>query len=839
MSFYNGQLNFDHKNSGGRGPRGFPGIGFDLDGDGNYDMENKKLTNVKTPTSNADAATKKYIDDEIGKASTGHTANLGSYLKKDGSVPMTGDLDVGNHKITNVATPTTNTDSANKKYVDDSAALKVDTSQVQSTGDAEAGKLVKYLPDKGIITPKLYVPDQYNDSVILKADDQRFDDIPLHIPNLENYDGNANRRKSSVVVDSVDNTLTGKLILPSGHIIIKDGNNQVVINRADIDKLFGTQGNQNGIIANKCALYDGNGAIFANYYAVKVGSNFVFLRGRNQSAWRSLFIPNLGGGDATMIIDQTNQTINGDKTFSRAITMTQQGSASNHLVTKAYVDNHSTNGNYLKTDGTNSMTGDLNMGNHKIVSVDDPSVDTDVTTKKYVDSKTKINPSHSLKNTFKYVMDDINEISTEYGLTADKIDVLGWSPHSNKKVLYFRATKDGLNNYRYRLGIQMSRASTTANTVAIEQLFTSENYWNKAQIIINGAAIAIESHHTTKFSFTVGNTKYYYTKTIVQLKKIGGVSHYLYYTTHIDNVSPSSAARKPLHALVYGIDSFLSDVDSSVYNLTPFEIGTDDKMKMLIDLDMNNHSIVNVSDPTNNTDAVNKLYSDTISFHGENGFYWDTFPDFYDLLKTSQYNIIHSDPSNPNYSNAHINKINPNLFLGTNRGISDYWENYGLKLSAKTYINFTDTFDQSSSFTFFISFRHDTTKTCELSWMIGSGSNLTKSYPRYKITNNNIEIDGNTAGLHAIRFPSRYQNKKLCLWICYDGSRNLHKMRLVNLSSLDRTFNPPMNFQSTQLEIDFDVYVNKIGFTKQFIDVDSLDFYRIMLEEKRNGSFVV
>ena len=430
MTFYNGLLSDIGSDEGLRGPQGFPGVGFELDADGNYDIENKKLTNVATPTATHDAATKKYIDDEIGKSNSGHTSNLSDYLKKDGSTlltgdlnvggnkivniaepshdhevankkyvddelnavdlsvfmkrdgstPMTSSLNVGNHKITNVAPPTSSLDATTKKYVDDSTALKVNTSRVQTGGDAEAGKLVKYLPDKGIITPKLYVPDQYNDSVILKADGQQYDNISLYIPDLKNYDGNANRRKSSVVVDSVDNTLTGKLILPSGHIIIKDGNNQVVINRADIEKLFGTQGGSNGITTNKCVLYDNNGTIYANNYGTKVGNNFVFLRARNQSAWRSLFIPNLGGGDANIVVDQTNQTINGDKTFSRAITMSQEGSASNHLVTKAYVDNHSTNGNYLKTDGTNSMTGDLNMGNHKIVTVGEPSDESDVAT---------------------------------------------------------------------------------------------------------------------------------------------------------------------------------------------------------------------------------------------------------------------------------------------------------------------------------------------------------------------------------------------------------------------------------------------------------------------------
>ena len=45
----------------GRGAQGAPGVGFSLTADGNYDMVNKKLTNVGTPTSNADAATKKNM----------------------------------------------------------------------------------------------------------------------------------------------------------------------------------------------------------------------------------------------------------------------------------------------------------------------------------------------------------------------------------------------------------------------------------------------------------------------------------------------------------------------------------------------------------------------------------------------------------------------------------------------------------------------------------------------------------------------------------------------------------------------------------------------------------
>ena len=679
MGIFNDNIHNPHSvNTGSiKGPVGPPGNGFKLTRDGNYNIDGKRLTNVGAPIDDEDATTKEYVDDELNS--------------------------------------------------------KVAKTQIMG-GNAEAGKLVKYLPDKGMITPKMYIEDNFGDSVIIKSDDQDFDDVHLHIPNLKNYDGQSGRRKSNIMVNSIDNNMTGKIILPSGNLIMKDGEgsaNQTVLNRADINKIYGSQSGQNGVISDKVALYSSDGTLFSNTFAIKNENDddFVILRCRNSSGWRSLYIPSLGS-NATIIIDQTNQTINGDKTFSKAITMTQEGSANNHLVTKAYVDGHSTNANYLKVDGSNMMTGDLNMNeqkvkntldptdeqdtvnkrylesqltdylkrdgqspmtfdlnmnnfrilnvkdfnpatsslqdvpnikyiqdnfmsssasiltgnlnagnnrifflanpvsstdavnksyvdnsflkkdgsvpmtgnlnldNHKIINLNEPTLNSDASTKKYVDDKTRINPSHSLTNNFKYLMDDINEISTEYGLIADKIDNLSWSPHQNKKVLYFKAVKDGLN-YRYRLGFQMTQASPIANTIAIEQLFSNHDYWNKAEISINGTGIAIESFHTHKFNFST----YYYTKTIIQLKRLTAPAHQLYYTTHIDNVT-SSPMQLQQYLLAYGVNSFISDVDSIVYNIPLYEL-VNGKMQMQVELDMNNKKIINFSLPTN---VVNKNY---------------------------------------------------------------------------------------------------------------------------------------------------------------------------------------------------------------------------------------
>ena len=272
--------------------------------------------------------------------------------------------------------------------------------------------------------------------MILEAEEQDYDDVHLKIPNLKNYDGREGRRKSSIVVDSLDNTLTGTLTAPSGGIKIKDGNNQVVINRADINKIFGSASGQNGIIGNKVALYSSGGTIFSNTFAVKGESNnnFIILRSRNPNGWRSLYIPSLNS-DATFVLDQTNQTINGDKTFSRAITMTQEGSANNHLVTKSYVDlnlkksggvmagpitmnghdliglpdnprygysavnrnyvnaeiakipNAANTSNFLKKDGSVAMTGDLNMNEQRVKNTLDPTDEQDTVNKRYLESQ--------------------------------------------------------------------------------------------------------------------------------------------------------------------------------------------------------------------------------------------------------------------------------------------------------------------------------------------------------------------------------------------------------------------------------------------------------------------
>ena len=111
-------------------------------------MVNKKLKNVGSPTSSADAATKKYVDDNSGGGTSSNLRidsnidmkeryrilNLPTpsdadepatkqyadirFFFRDGGHPMTGDVNMNNHKRKNLPTPTAGDQPSAKSYTD-------------------------------------------------------------------------------------------------------------------------------------------------------------------------------------------------------------------------------------------------------------------------------------------------------------------------------------------------------------------------------------------------------------------------------------------------------------------------------------------------------------------------------------------------------------------------------------------------------------------------------------------------------------------------------------------------------------------------------------------------
>ena len=162
MSYTNGILNHDDSQGLGKiGSRGLPGIGFKLDANNDYDMQNKKLVNVKQGTNNNDVVTKSQLDSEIAKIpsvdttqfvkKTGATMNgdlilqpqpypihgntdkaisyntaRNIFLSKKEGGSMLQSLDMNNHFITNIKDPVNSDHGVNKKYVDNQLVKKLD-----------------------------------------------------------------------------------------------------------------------------------------------------------------------------------------------------------------------------------------------------------------------------------------------------------------------------------------------------------------------------------------------------------------------------------------------------------------------------------------------------------------------------------------------------------------------------------------------------------------------------------------------------------------------------------------------------------------------------------------
>ena len=105
---------------------GPPGVGFLLTEDGDYDMDNKKLTNLKEGTENNHALTKKQVNDLIAaNGGSGDSVEITDYIKKDASTGgFTADLPMNDNKITDLSDGTLLQDAFTVHQLSNTAALK-------------------------------------------------------------------------------------------------------------------------------------------------------------------------------------------------------------------------------------------------------------------------------------------------------------------------------------------------------------------------------------------------------------------------------------------------------------------------------------------------------------------------------------------------------------------------------------------------------------------------------------------------------------------------------------------------------------------------------------------
>ena len=576
-----------------QGVPGPQGIGYKLDANGNFDIENKKLTNVKNGDMNKDVMTKSQIE--------GYVSNKTQYL--DGVLPA---------KVTN-------------------------------------NKAVIYSPSGGIHSNGLYLKDQYGQEVHFYNEDQDDNQIRLYIPNLKNYDSFGGRLKSSLIITSLDQIIEGRKVfhnieVPNPAIDSQACNRAFVLNelskisdnyvRKSGDVMIGSlivpkdnypiQGNLNKVLS-----YETQREIFLSkreggkmLQPIDMNSFSIDnlpLPTANDHACNKVYVDNKVDSKANKSDLNDYMKLNGSKVMTGTLNMNNNritNLPSPHLstepVTKDYVTtvmNHLPS-LFLDRQGKSSMLGNLNMNNHKISNVKTPSNDDESTNKKYVDSqisKANIKPSHTPNNAFKYLMDDVNEWSSEYNIKVLSFSDLAESPHSwDKRVLNITPVKDG-KNYRFRLGLQMFPMKTNETYSLIVELYNRDfKTWGRQETYVEATGIWLKSHNTTKFQHQYGSSgDLYYSKTLIKFKKTSSSAPvFVYYTVHFDdkggdmNTYPSEF-KNQVYILAYGIVGETDHVDSGVYDAhQAYEIEKT-KMKMLVPLDLSNNSIINVGNLSN------------------------------------------------------------------------------------------------------------------------------------------------------------------------------------------------------------------------------------------------
>ena len=806
MSYSNGLLSDQSYKSANKNVQGSPGVGFKLTDTGDYDMQNKKLVNVDEGENNQDAVNKHQLD--VGLQTKSNKTDV---LLLDGTTHMVGDLDLRGNKII----------SPGEIDMDQKLITNLDTNENQDLSAVNMITLknkVEPKADKNYVDFEITKQNALiNNTFVKKTGDQMNGDLILPHDSYP-VQGNTNkaisyetqreiflsRRESFPMQADIDmnNNFIHNIATPtSSHQVTNKGYcDYNFLNRQKGGVLMGPLSmNRNDLTGIPDTPKFGHSAVNKNYVdgeITKIDTTpFVKLDGSRAMTG------NLDMGDHS--IQKVGDPVNSDD-----------------VATKNYVDAEigyiSTP--FLKLNGTRAMTGVLNMNDQKISNLKMPEFDADAASKGYIDNtlaESHLTSSHK-SNEFKY-LNDPNETSSEYNITVDAFTDFNESPHKNKKAFEITLQKDvGTNNYRSRMGFNLYPSPLGTYTIIFEYYFPENT-----NIQLSCQSTTAYVHKQVQKDFTN------YSKLLVQINNNSKTTpDYLFFTIHGTAVVSNPEG----YIIVYGVKDWSDSVDPNIYDdefyVQMFEYKNGD-MQILTNINVNNHKITNLNKGINDTDAVNKLQLDSVSFHTNNQTYREIFNELYDLVETSRFNV------NTNSYGLVILGVKPNLFFQSNRLITNYDRSSGIQLS-NSYINLGDDVDQNSSYTIFISLYFSDDIKIQF-----SDINQNIFYPSFSITYNNsrLRINRSLYLHHHIIIPADFKNKQVMLWVCHNAPSNLYRFAISNHTSFIQSITSPASFKTKILRIIYNNHVKKIGFVKKFININSLDHHRIMLEELREGSF--
>ena len=446
-----------------------------------------------------------------------------------------GDFDLQSKRLTNVAEGTTNSDAVTKHQVDTlKIQLKADSLQVDGSSHMTG--------DLDLRRNKLILPGEIN----------------MNRKLITNLDVDEDNDLSAV------NMITLKKFHPNApaptHEVTKD---------IDLKELFNVVKSKQRTLNELKTHYDS----LVSFEEVK--ENFLFRQeefpmetqlNMNHNSITNLKDPQFGGEAAT-------------KTYVDATSSTIVSSTAASIATK------------LDLSG-GKMLGSIDMNKNKIINLPEPTEKNDAVNMEFLDSKiddlnkkiTKntITATSHPKDEFRYLMEDVDESSSESNIVVTDIVDFQQSPHKiNKKAYALKIDKRSSDNmFLGRIGFNMFKIPEGEYTICVEFFPGKMDGVN-----MNAVSTALNVNRQATKDFVS------YSRSIIHIHKwkISPPEYLmldLKWQGKADDASPGDA-----HLIIYGVKEFQPDVESAVFDF-PFTI-ENGVMVMETDLDLNGKRLLN------------------------------------------------------------------------------------------------------------------------------------------------------------------------------------------------------------------------------------------------------
>ena len=528
------------------------------------DMKNEKISNLAEGTDNSDAITKHQL--ETGLAPKADKTELANCLKKDGSIALTNNLDLGNNKIVNVKEATSGTDAVNFTQLNNELFKYLHKSGGDMTGDIRMNNNRIYgignVENDTSAVNRKYVNDELDKKLDKNEDFSMGNNKITSLRNPDDSNELVNKSYVDQKVSQAGGSVDLTPYLKRDGTVSVTGNLNMSLNKIiDCGQPTGTRD-----VTNK--------AYVDSEVGKKPDINQVILRDGSNTMTSNLDMNN------QRIINLGNATHNQD-----AITLKQVN------------------------DGIATVSTENN---------------------KYTDqqiAKSHISTHTNRKNVLSYAMDD-GEFTEDAGIQDVNLIDFDDMPHKmNKKAfsMKVRRTTDGSNEYKGRFDFNLFKMyrdnKSDKYTVCVETYFQKSPFYGyefeSTLLGFENLNMNIDLGTTIKV-----NSEYKYLRTILNLSPDGtspSIQRRLYvnFKSNFDNNSPNLL---PVFVLIYGIKGEAkSDLDMTIYDYEKAYEVANNQFQLHVPIDMNNNKITNLKPPVTPADAINKRH---LFLANSGHFYW-------------------------------------------------------------------------------------------------------------------------------------------------------------------------------------------------------------------------